>query len=615
MAKGRLAGALFCFCAAVALLLPATALAAEPDWTGWTKLTPSDTNLSAGKYYLEGDVTIESTIEINGEVTLDLNGYVLKKTGDEGSVVEVKNNSRFVLRDSRAEDEDAKHYFTVGDGGLWTLSDEVTENVVVGGIITGGRGFWFDDGYGGEFRGGGVLVGFDGDSAGVFVMEGGSIVGCSATWGGGVYVGMFCTFVMKGGSIVGCSASTESSGVYVNGVKYDDRGLFSMEGGSVYGDVSNEGRITNVASSGATVCYGKLSNNRSIESCLVEFKDGEDLYAWEVVKEGSKAVCPADPAKDGFAFAGWCKDEDCTEKYSFDEAVNGGLTLYASWEELITVTVPFDTEVTLGDNGVPGKTIFDLEVVQANAPEDHYADVVVSGSVETDGVGVYDGGLTITGPYEQLRAMLCEGAFVRQVDGGEEGWTYDDAVWALLFYEPVDPRSLDEQGEDAYSALIYPASCELTDNGPYYYLDEDDLHGEPADKMAFANVYTRHDHDYALEHDADGHWDECVCGDVQNEELHRFGEWKVTKEATETARGEKERVCAVCGYTEAADIAKLAGADPDGTGSAANSGSDAVIPETGDGGHAGAWAALLAASAAMAGIALRGMRRRLASEG
>lgn len=56
----------------------------------WTKLTSSDTNLSAGKYYLEGDVTIESTIEINGAVTLDLNGHVLKKTGDKGSVVLVK---------------------------------------------------------------------------------------------------------------------------------------------------------------------------------------------------------------------------------------------------------------------------------------------------------------------------------------------------------------------------------------------------------------------------------------------------------------------------------------------------------------------------------------------
>lgn len=601
---------------AVALLLPATALAAEPNWTGWTKLTSSDTNLSAGKYYLEGDVTIENTIEISGAVTLDLNGHVLKKTGDEGSVVLVKESGDFTLRDSRAEDEAAKHYFTVGDDGLWILSDEVTENVVVGGVITGGRGFCQDKGYMGKyFYGGGVLVGWEGITPGVFTMEGGNIVGCSATYGGGVHVSVFCTFAMKGGSIVGCSAPVKGSSVFVNGVTKDDRGTFAMEGGSVYGDVFNHGSIKNEVSSGATVCYGKLDNSGSIDGCLVEFKDGEGLYAWEVVKEGSKAVKPVDSAKDGAAFAGWCKDENLSEEYSFDEAVNGGLALYASWDELVTVTAPFATEVTLGDDGVPGKTTFDLEVVQANAPEDYYADVTVSGSVETDGAGVYDGELTITGPYEQLRAMLCEGAFVRQVDAGEEGWTYDDAVWALLFYEPVDPRSLDEQGEGTYSVLIYPASCELTDNGPYYYLDEDDWYGEPVDKMAFANVYTRHDHDYALEHDKDGHWDECACGDVQNEELHKFGEWKVTKEATETARGEKERVCAVCGYAETAEIVKLAGTDSIGTGSAADGDSDAALPETGDSGNAPAWTALLAASAVVAGVALRGMRRRLADEG
>lgn len=209
MAKGRLAGALFCLCAAVALLLPATALAAEPDWTGWTKLTSSDTNLSAGKYYLEGDVTIESTIEINGAVTLDLNGHVLKKTGD------------FTLRDSRAGDEDAKHYFTVGDDGLWTLTDEVTESVVVGGVITGGRNLVPDY--------------EDAD-----------------TLGGAVY--NLGAFTMEGGSISGCAAH---------------------EGDAV----CNEGRIDNGSLLSATICYGELCNRGSIDGCLVEFKDGEGLYA------------------------------------------------------------------------------------------------------------------------------------------------------------------------------------------------------------------------------------------------------------------------------------------------------------------------------------------------
>ena len=70
--------------------------------------------------------------------------------------------------------------------------------------------------------------------------------------------------------------------------------------------------------------------------------------------------------------------------------------------------------------------------------------------------------------------------------------------------------------------------------------------------MSFTNTYTAHV--YELKHDATHHWDECACKDVQNKELHKYGEWKVTKEATQTAKGEKEHSCTVCGYTEKAEI-------------------------------------------------------------
>ena len=41
---------------------------------------------------------------------------------------------------------------------------------------------------------------------------------------------------------------------------------------------------------------------------------------------------------------------------------------------------------------------------------------------------------------------------------------------------------------------------------------------------------------------------------MQNKEPHKYGDWKVTKEATQTAKGEKEHTCTVCGYTEKAEI-------------------------------------------------------------
>ena len=50
------------------------------------------------------------------------------------------------------------------------------------------------------------------------------------------------------------------------------------------------------------------------------------------------------------------------------------------------------------------------------------------------------------------------------------------------------------------------------------------------------------------------HWHECSCGEEMDVEEHTFGEWTVTKEATETEKGLKERTCAVCGYKETEDI-------------------------------------------------------------
>ena len=43
---------------------------------------------------------------------------------------------------------------------------------------------------------------------------------------------------------------------------------------------------------------------------------------------------------------------------------------------------------------------------------------------------------------------------------------------------------------------------------------------------------------------------------------HEFGEWKVTKEATATEKGEKERVCSRCQLVEKADIPATGTADP-----------------------------------------------------
>ncbi len=50
------------------------------------------------------------------------------------------------------------------------------------------------------------------------------------------------------------------------------------------------------------------------------------------VSSGARASKPADPARPGHAFKGWCTDKSLTEAYDFGSAVKSDLALYAKWE-------------------------------------------------------------------------------------------------------------------------------------------------------------------------------------------------------------------------------------------------------------------------------------------
>ena len=72
-----------------------------------------------------------------------------------------------------------------------------------------------------------------------------------------------------------------------------------------------------------------------------------------------------------------------------------------------------------------------------------------------------------------------------------------------------------------------------------------------------------HTHKFAvsLTKDETHHWYAATCGhttEVSGKAEHSFGDWTVTKAATEEAEGSKERTCTVCGYTATEAIEKLA---------------------------------------------------------
>ena len=67
-------------------------------------------------------------------------------------------------------------------------------------------------------------------------------------------------------------------------------------------------------------------------------KDATDVPKTQTVPENGYAVKPAtDPKAEGFDFAGWCADEDCTEEFDFAKTkISENKTVYAKWTEAET---------------------------------------------------------------------------------------------------------------------------------------------------------------------------------------------------------------------------------------------------------------------------------------
>ena len=233
-------------------LLPAQALA---DDTNVTKLTSTSGDLGSGVYRLDADVTITSTLNITGDATVDLNGYVLRydEAANPGSIFRVEAGKTLTLTDSRpaATHEDAK--------------------LPAGGLITGGKGYRHDGGGGGYhnyyYYGGGVYVG----SGASFELAGGTIYACGIqsganyAYGGGIYADGG-SVTMTGGAIRNCVVSTDYSAS--GGAIYAKAGSVTMSGGVISGCSAMDGG--GILAAGCTV---QITGGR-IENCKASGRGG-----------------------------------------------------------------------------------------------------------------------------------------------------------------------------------------------------------------------------------------------------------------------------------------------------------------------------------------------------
>lgn len=162
--------------------------------------------------------------------------------------------------------------------------------------------------------------------------------------------------------------------------------------------------------------------------------------------------------------------------------------------------LPFTKTVKLGGSADPGRETIELEIfdVGVGSMEEH-AKELYTAAVTTNGAGDYDGKLVISGPADQVEALVCEGFYVREKNAGAANWTYDDAVWHILpertgYIVDVDAPLVNNPPADTqpetdaneYRLVIHATKREESDNGVYYEDSE-----ATADKMTFTNTYTR----------------------------------------------------------------------------------------------------------------------------
>ena len=367
---------------------PAGEKLTEENMSGSTigaPVTISEKTLNSGTYYLCNNVKLTQALVIQGDVTLDLNGFVLQhENRDANDSVIQMDSGTLTLVDSNP---DAIHKFVKEATGLWTLNENAGTEIVKGGVITGGTGSTYK--YNNDIGqivyndcGGGVFVA----PGASFVMEGGNIVGCSAgKSGGGVKVTNDGDFKMSGGTISGCTAgggggidnrgtTTLSDNAKIKscsatGTERDDHGggvcsyrnltvsgsmvisgctaqnnnnsyamyvttgypnaRSSIEGGTFDGSVwlnhSSSGKIT--------VSGGTFKNGVSGAWTVTFDTDGGTPEPESQIRANLPATKPDDPTKEGFDFGGWYTDAAFTTEYKFTESekVTQDMPLYAKW--------------------------------------------------------------------------------------------------------------------------------------------------------------------------------------------------------------------------------------------------------------------------------------------
>lgn len=419
-------------CCMVLTLLPVQALAEDSAYTvgedtgvsaralartAGTKLKADNiatyiaNGLGDGVYTLAEDVTISGTLRVTGDATVDLNGHVLRfdQSAQPDSIFRVTSGSTLTLDDS---DPAAAHT----DAAL-----------PAGGLITGGKGFKYDNGAGQSYNyyGGGVYV----ETGASFVLAGGTIYACGVqsganqAFGGGIYA-EGGSVTMTGGAIRNCAVSADYSAS--GGAIYAKAGSVTMTSGVISGCSAMYGG--GISASGCTV---RITGGR-IENCKAS-EHGGGLYiggytngpvsVLDAVISGCEAKRGGGLALIGFAeleLGENARITGCTATEKDDTeagAIEYGAAVYTDLDNPLTVNYPgnflyanggrVEGTVYVGTNKIGTKNNY-LDSVKATNANDHTdgkPTTVFTGDVSCEGDirgGIFHGSVTVLDPRDDM---------------------------------------------------------------------------------------------------------------------------------------------------------------------------------------------------------------------
>lgn len=580
----------------IGMMIPSAAQAAEEphgEHTDWMKVESAGT-LTDGNYYLDKQITGE--LDIQGNVTLCLNGKKLEGSGND-SVITVYTGASLTLCDCRKN-----------------VSNDVGETVYHTGVITGGN----------AIKGGGICVQSDAS----LTMTGGAIAkNEAAESGGGIWSAG--TVTLSGDCIVESNKAPYGGGLFAsNGsvVTISD-GHFGWED-SIYGHEDSAIEITGGS-------FEKELNEEYLSPGHIAVKDPDNGYV--VCKRGG-AVTFTPGETNTFTYDGSeveftaTASNNAAVSYRFSGAEDGeytdGLPVGAGeWyvkavsaalieeteegkvyypetdSEAFKVTVEKANPVYTAPSGLKvcvGGTLSDIELPMGWAWKDSTASVGDEetpasfpatftpedrknyNTVETEiavavlqhnevKVPAVPATCTQDGLTEGSKCSLCGKVFVEQTvvpatghTPGPEATCTQDQVCMVCGEVLVEKKG--HTAGEAVQENVKPATC--TEAGSYEEVIFCTVCGEELSRTPVTVEATGH-----MPETVAGRQPTCTetgltdgvkcsaCGTLLEEQTalpalgHTFGEWTVSSGAGVLKEGEEVRTCQRCGVTETRAIA------------------------------------------------------------